>query len=319
MKRTVVISTVVILGFAGSSQAALMSPVQANASLTRLGFLNSFLDYNDSGAAGNTIDGSGFPGNVDNNFIAQGTIDVAADPKDQPINNWYFNSDQGTLPQQVYYDLGSVKTISSVVIWNNFGSGFGNPISQVDVGTATEITNLATFDIPSLAALTWTDNLSDQVLSTIDGTGQTLTFSSPVTTRYLRVNAELPTNALDGLGYNEFAVNEVVVPGLPGDLNGDGFVGQDDLNIVLGDWGNMPPGDPRADPSGDGFVGQDDLNPVLADWGQGTPPLTLAGGSLSAAAVPEPSSLALAMMAFGMMCRCRKRFDNACQVPTCRQ
>ena len=83
---------------------------------------------------------------------------------------------------------------------------------------------------------------------------------------------------------------------LAGDLNGDGFVGQDDLNIVLGDWGNMPPGDPRADPSGDGFVGQDDLNPVLADWGQGTPPLTLAGSSLSAAAVPEPQSVALLIL-----------------------
>ena len=84
---------------------------------------------------------------------------------------------------------------------------------------------------------------------------------------------------------------------LAGDLNGDGFVGQDDLNIVLGDWGNMPPGDPRADPSGDGFVGQDDLNPVLADWGQGTPPPTFAGSSLSAAAVPEPSSILLLAMA----------------------
>ena len=94
---------------------------------------------------------------------------------------------------------------------------------------------------------------------------------------------------------------------LDGDLNGDGFVGQDDLNIVLGDWGNMPPGDPRAETSGDGFVGQDDLHPVLADWGQGTPPVTLAGSSLSAAAVPEPSSLALAMLAFGMICGYRRR------------
>ncbi len=214
MIRTIVISTVVILGFAGSSQAALMSPLQANASRTRLGAqpAANALDYNDSGAAGNTIDGSGFPGNLSNDFVSQGTIAVATDPIDQATNNWYFNSDQGTLPQQVYYDLGSVTTISSVVIWNNFGSGFGNPISQVDVGTATEITNLGTFDIPSLAALTWTDNLTNQALLTNIGTGQTLTFSSPVTTRYLRVNAELPTNALDGLGYNEFAVDVVPEP-----------------------------------------------------------------------------------------------------------
>ncbi len=93
--------------------------------------------------------------------------------------------------------------------------------------------------------------------------------------------------------FDDLQYTGIIPISLPGDLNGDGFVGQDDLNIVLGDWGNMPPGDPRADPSRDGFVGQDDLNPVLADWGQGTPPLTLAGSSLSASAVPEPSSILL--------------------------
>jgi len=61
-------------------------------------------------------------------------------------------------------------------------------------------------------------------------------------------------------------------PPVPGDLNGDGFVGQGDLNIVLAAWGDSPPGDPRADPNHDNFVGQGDLNIVLAHWGQGTPP-----------------------------------------------
>ncbi len=102
-------------------------------------------------------------------------------------------------------------------------------------------------------------------------------------------------------GVNGIALGDLVGPALEGDLNGDGFVGQDDLNIVLGDWGNMPPGDPRADPSGDGFVGQDDLNPVLADWGQGTPPI----GGLTA--VPEPQALLLALMALaGLTPLCRR-------------
>ena len=74
--------------------------------------------------------------------------------------------------------------------------------------------------------------------------------------------------------------------GLIGDLDGDGFVGINDLNIVLGVWNqNVPPADPRADPSGDGFVGIDDLNEVLGNWNAGTPP--------SAAAVPEPATLTL--------------------------
>jgi len=59
---------------------------------------------------------------------------------------------------------------------------------------------------------------------------------------------------------------------LPGDLDGNGFVGQGDLDIVLADWGNGPPVDPRADPSGDGFVGQADLDIVLDHWGSGTMP-----------------------------------------------
>ncbi len=73
---------------------------------------------------------------------------------------------------------------------------------------------------------------------------------------------------------------------LVGDLNGDGFVGIDDLNIVLGNWNlNVPPANPLADPSGDGFVGIDDLNQVLGNWNAGTPP--------AAGAVPEPTTLAL--------------------------
>jgi hypothetical protein len=56
---------------------------------------------------------------------------------------------------------------------------------------------------------------------------------------------------------------------LPGDLNGDGFVGQGDLDIVLGAWGcHVAPGAPAA-PSADGFVGQADLDIVLGQWGQG--------------------------------------------------
>jgi len=66
---------------------------------------------------------------------------------------------------------------------------------------------------------------------------------------------------------------------LPGDLDGSGFVGQGDLDIVLDQWGNgqpSPPNEPisdsRADPSGDEFVGQADLDIVLDNWGEGTLP-----------------------------------------------
>jgi len=72
---------------------------------------------------------------------------------------------------------------------------------------------------------------------------------------------------------------------LDGDLDGDGFVGLSDLDIILNNWNlNVPPANPDADPSGDGFVGLDDLDILLNNWNAGTPP---------ANAIPEPASLAL--------------------------
>ncbi|MEZ6190055.1 MAG: hypothetical protein R3C45_02045 [Phycisphaerales bacterium] len=50
-----------------------------------------------------------------------------------------------------------------------------------------------------------------------------------------------------------------ILQALAGDLNGDGFVGIADLNIVLARGTERAPGDPLADPSGDGFVGIADL------------------------------------------------------------
>lgn len=58
---------------------------------------------------------------------------------------------------------------------------------------------------------------------------------------------------------------------LPGDINSDGFVGLDDLNIVLSAW-NKRKGekgyDVNADINKDGFIGLDDLNHVLTNWGR---------------------------------------------------
>lgn len=71
-----------------------------------------------------------------------------------------------------------------------------------------------------------------------------------------------------------------------GDLNGDGFVGAEDLDVVLRNWGDQVPigslvmGDAIAD----GVVGTTDLQVVLDHWGTGTPP---------EANIPEPGTLTL--------------------------
>jgi hypothetical protein len=75
-----------------------------------------------------------------------------------------------------------------------------------------------------------------------------------------------------------------VLPPVEGDIDGDGFVGVVDLNIVLSKWNlDVGPDDPSgADPTGDGFVGVADLNMILGNWNAGIPP---------AVTVPEPASI----------------------------
>ena len=76
-------------------------------------------------------------------------------------------------------------------------------------------------------------------------------------------------------------------PVIPGDFDGDGYVGLDDLQLILDHWNQVVPlPSPLAgDPSGDGYVGLDDLSIILSNWGAGTPPSTLA--------IPEPASITL--------------------------
>jgi uncharacterized protein len=117
-------------------------------------------------------------------------------------------------------------------------------------------------------------------------------YFDPVNPGLAYVNVQHPSSNNDNL-------IQFVVP-LVGDLDGDGFVGINDLNIVLGNWNqNVPPGNPLADPSGDGFVGIDDLNAVLGNWNAGTPP-----GDVSAI-IPEPGTAGV--LGFGVIGLIRRR------------
>ena len=108
---------------------------------------------------------------------------------------------------------------------------------------------------------------------------------SPVVTDFDRVSVEPLRNQSEVEWIRISGIAEL--PILRGDLDGDGWVGETDLNAILADWGHSPPLLPFSDPSGDGFVGQDDLDIVLTDWGQGIPP---------APSVSEPATLSFLML-----------------------
>ena len=107
-----------------------------------------------------------------------------------------------------------------------------------------------------------------------DGLTQTDFFLEiPATARYL---ALISVDDIDGTG--NYADHSVWIDAQlrviePGDLNGDGFVGSGDLDIVRSFWGQaVTPGDLLSgDPSGDGLVGSGDLDIIRANWGRGIP------------------------------------------------
>ena len=128
-------------------------------------------------------------------------------------------------------------------------------------------------------------------------------FNTPTGISYLRLRSPF-VNALDPEGWLVDWVDAQVtaIPSifLDGDLNGDGFVGLADLNLILSSWNQSAnPGDRSAgDLNGDGFVGIGDLNRVLTDWNRGTPPGELVN------LVPEPGTATI--MAVGIWAMIRR-------------
>ncbi len=134
--------------------------------------------------------------------------------------------------------------------------------------------------------------------------GDTFQLITATTLTGVFANENLPALS-GGLGWqvNQDATSYSLEVVLPGDLDGDGFVGINDLNSVLANWNqNIPPANPLADPSGDGFVGIDDLNLVLGNWNAGTPP-GAPNTSNQASDAPEPASMLIFTGLLGLLNR----------------
>jgi len=89
---------------------------------------------------------------------------------------------------------------------------------------------------------------------------------------------------------------------IPGDYDGDDFVGQGDIDLVLLNWGADVSASPPAGWTTNlptGSVDQDELDSVLLNWGNAAP--------VGASAVPEPASWSIVLLILGAAAAWRRR------------
>ncbi|MCK4849811.1 MAG: hypothetical protein KAT11_00595 [Phycisphaerae bacterium] len=106
-------------------------------------------------------------------------------------------------------------------------------------------------------------------------------------------------------GFDLDAVAVLNTTPLPGDVDGNGFVDDDDLSIIISNWGQSNATREDGDLDGDGTVAGRDYSEVLSYWGTGSsaePP----------AHVPTPATLWLLLLAAvaGFWSRARERISK---------
>ncbi len=199
------------------------------------------------------------------------------------------NDDLGDLTNSGVFSLGDDAAGNQVV---------ASSYTQTSGGSTTAYLSSVALDLLELVgSATLAGELELRVLGTppVVGSGNILTYGSLVGAFDTATGfSDLGNGMWMSLTYGANALTGTIQ--LIGDLNGDGFVGLDDLDIVLNHWNQSVSAGVgmSGDPSGDGFVGLDDLDLVLNNWNNGTPPIAPAN-------IPEPGTLSLLAVGIGAL------------------
>jgi len=131
-------------------------------------------------------------------------------------------------------------------------------------GTQTVTWQLASGSLPNIemVLLELSDDITDLSVNALDGEW----VNPKSTTTINEAVSEFPSGDGNAGGDFQFAF----VTHIPGDFNGDNFVGNADLTLLLDFWGELH--DPNSNWITDlptDFVGSDDLTRLLDHWGQG--------------------------------------------------
>jgi len=213
-----------------------------------IGVTDGFVGVNTAGLAGNIL---GYPGNASTDNFWTGSFDGHAQALTRPGQVTLSGLDPDGL-----YDV--------TLFASRTGTDSGN-------GRLTRYTVSGQWQDLEVANNADTEVVFEGTAPNPDGT--------------LTIDVVASEAGASRFGYLSLLEIKAQVVNLPGDLDGDGFVGLSDLDLVLLNWNlDIQSADPRADPSNDGFVGLDDLDIVLVNWNTGTAPQALAN-------IPEPAGL----------------------------